>query len=200
MIAYLEGKLVVKSPTQLILDVNGIGYSVRIPLSSFDKLGDQGSVTRILTYQYVREDTLQLYGFATEAEKDLFELLISVSGIGPKMGLGILSCISVNDFQESVANEDLDILTSISGVGRKTAQRLIVELKEKLTGLEIGAVRKVSDKKRSELLLQEEAIKALVSLGFNKFKAKEAVTKAKEETGDTPRLEDLIKRSLRYAR
>lgn len=200
MIAYLEGKLIEKSPTHLILDVNGIGYSVKIPLSSFDRLGDQGSVTRILTYQYVREDALQLYGFATVPEKDLFELLISVSGIGPKMALGILSCIAVEDFQKSVACEDLDILTSISGVGRKTAQRLIVELKEKLTGLDLGTEPKASYKKSSEFMLQEEAIKALVSLGFNKLKAKEAVKKAREETKGTPALEDLIKRSFRYAR
>jgi len=175
VIAYLQGKLVEKNPTQLILDVNGIGYSVKIPLSSYDKLGDEGSLTRILTYQYVREDALQLYGFATEAEKELFELLISVSGVGPKMALGILSCISVEDFQNSVACEDLDMLTSISGVGKKTAQRLIVELKEK-------------------------AVKALVSLGFNKLKAREAVQKAQEETKETLALEDLIKKSFRYAR
>jgi len=200
VIAYLEGKLIEKSPTHLILDVNGIGYSVKIPLSSFDRLGEQGSVTRILTYQYVREDALQLYGFATEAEKDLFELLISVSGIGPKMALGILSCIAVEDFQRSVACEDLDILTSISGVGRKTAQRLIVELKEKLAGLDLGTEPKASHKKSSEFILQEEAIKALVSLGFNKLKAKEAVKKAKEETKEILALEDLIKRSFKYAR
>ena len=200
MIAYLEGKLVEKNPTHLILDVNGIGYSVRIPLSSYDKLGDKGCLTRILTYQYVREDALQLYGFATGSEKDLFELLISVSGIGPKMALGILSCISVEDFQNSVACEDLDVLTSISGVGKKTAQRLIVELKEKLTGLELGAGGKISDKERSEFVLQEEAIKALVSLGFNKLKAKEAVKKAQDQTKEKLLLEDLIKRSLKYAR
>lgn len=200
MIAYLEGKLVKKSPTQLILDVNGIGYSVKIPLSSYDRLGDEGCAARILTYQYVREDVLQLYGFATEAEKDLFELLISVSGIGPKMALGVLSCISVEDFQRSVACEDLDILTSISGVGRKTAQRLIVELKEKLAGFDLDPRRKVSDAKRSEFLLQDQAIRALVSLGFNKVKAREAVKKARDETEDAPALEDLIKRSLRYAR
>ncbi len=200
MIAYLEGKLVEKNPTELILDVNGVGYSVRIPLSSYDRLGDEGSVTRILTYQYVREDALQLYGFATEPEKDLFELLISVSGIGPKMALGILSCISVEDFQNSVACEDLDILTSISGVGKKTAQRLIVELKEKITGLESGADKRTAGKKKPELLLQEEAVKALVSLGFNKLKAREAVKKAQQETEETLPLEDLIKRSFRYAR
>jgi Holliday junction DNA helicase RuvA len=200
VIAYLQGKLVEKNPTQLILDVNGIGYSVKIPLSSYDKLGDEGSLTRILTYQYVREDALQLYGFATEAEKDLFELLISVSGVGPKMALGILSCISVEDFQNSVACEDLDMLTSISGVGKKTAQRLIVELKEKLTGFELGGGRKLTGRKRSEFLLHEEAVKALVSLGFNKLKAREAVQKAQEETKGTPALEDLIKKSFRYAR
>ena len=200
MIAYLEGKLVEKSPTQLILDVNGIGYLVKIPLSSYDRLGEKGCVTRILTYQYVREDALQLYGFATESEKGLFELLISVSGIGPKIALGILSCISVEDFQNSVACEDLDMLTSISGVGKKTAQRLIVELKEKLTGLELGQGREIGNKKRVEFLVQEEAVQALFSLGFNKLRAKEAVKRAQEEIKGALTLEDLIKRSLKYAR
>ena len=205
MIAYLEGKLVDKSPTQLVLDINGVGYEVKIPLSTFDKLGENGSKAKILTYQYVREDTLQLFGFATIEEKNLFELLITITGIGPKTALGILSSISVNDFQRSIVSEDLDSLTSISGIGKKSAQRLIVELKEKIGGEEFRFKKDMSLKDRSELILVEEALKALVSLGFNKAQAKEAVNKAKSESDLKMHsqkklgLEELIKKALKYA-
>ena len=205
MIAYLEGKLVDKSPTQLVLDINGVGYEVKIPLSTFDKLGENGSKAKILTYQYVREDTLQLFGFATIEEKNLFELLITITGIGPKTALGILSSISVNDFQRSIVSEDLDSLTGISGIGKKSAQRLIVELKEKIGGEEFRFKKDMSLKDRSELILVEEALKALVSLGFNKAQAKEAVNKAKSESDlkmhsqKKLRLEELIKKALKYA-
>lgn len=205
MIAYLEGKLVDKSPTQLVLDINGVGYEVKIPLSTFDKLGENGSKAKILTYQYVREDTLQLFGFATIEEKNLFELLITITGIGPKTALGILSSISVNDFQRSIVSEDLDSLTSISGIGKKSAQRLIVELKEKIGGEEFRFKKDMGLKDRSELILVEEALKALVSLGFNKAQAKEAVNKAKSESDLKMHsqkklgLEELIKKALKYA-
>jgi Holliday junction DNA helicase RuvA len=205
LIAYLEGRLVDKSPTQLVLDINGVGYEVKIPLSTFDKLGENGSKAKILTYQYVREDTLQLFGFATIEEKNLFELLITITGIGPKTALGILSSISVNDFQRSIVSEDLDSLTSISGIGKKSAQRLIVELKEKIGGEEFRFKKDMGLKDRSELILVEEALKALVSLGFNKASAKEAVGKAKSESNLKMHsqkklgLEELIKKALKYA-
>lgn len=199
MIAYLEGRLVEKSPTQLVLDINGVGYEIKIPLSTYDKLGEDGSKAKILTYQYVREDTLQLFGFATPEEKNLFELLITITGIGPKTALGILSSISVNDFQRSIVSEDLDSLTNISGIGKKTAQRLIVELKEKISGEEFRFKKDIGFKERSELILVEEAIKALISLGFNKAQAREAVKKAKGESEKKLKLEELIKKALRYA-
>jgi len=199
LIAYLEGRLVEKSPTQLVLDINGVGYEIKIPLSTYDKLGEDGSKAKILTYQYVREDTLQLFGFATPEEKNLFELLITITGIGPKTALGILSSISVNDFQRSIVSEDLDSLTNISGIGKKTAQRLIVELKEKISGEEFRFKKDIGFKERSELILVEEAIKALISLGFNKAQAREAVKKAKGESEKKLKLEELIKKALRYA-
>jgi Holliday junction DNA helicase RuvA len=138
LIAYLEGKLVEKSPTRLIVEVNGVGYSVDIPVSTYSNLAETGDTVRVLTCQQVREDELKLYGFSTKPEKDLFELLINVNGVGPRMALSILSCIPVADFQRSVLQEDLDILTAISGVGKKTAQRLVVELKEKLSKMDLG--------------------------------------------------------------
>ena len=110
MIAYLEGRLIEKNPTQLILEVNGVGYCVNIPISTYERIGDPGSQVKIITYQYVREDCLQLYGFFTPEEKSLFENLISVNGVGPKMGLGILSFISVDDFHKAIMDEEIDFL------------------------------------------------------------------------------------------
>lgn len=199
MIAYLEGKLVEKTPTELVLDVGGIGYHLQIPLSTYERLGEDGSRTKILTYQYVREDAFKLFGFATLEEKSLFELLLSVSGIGPKIALGILSCISVDDFNRFITLEDLDSLTGISGIGKKTAKRLIVELKDKIDRdfkLEKGIIFK----NRVKLDLAEQAINALISLGFTKYQAKEAVKNAIEKAQKKLGLEELIKQALKCSK
>jgi Holliday junction DNA helicase RuvA len=200
LIAYLEGKLIEKNPTHLILDINGIGYSVNIPVSSYSHLGETGEIVKILTYQHVREDELKLYGFSTKPEKDLFELLISVNGVGPKVALGILSSISVEDFQRSILEEDLDVLTHISGVGKKIAQRLIVELKEKLIKVDLRVEKGVEVREKIGVSVEDEAVMALVSLGYNKFDAKKAVEKVKSESKETLPIEELIKRALKYAK
>jgi Holliday junction DNA helicase RuvA len=200
LIAYLEGKLIEKNPTRLILDVNGIGYSVNIPVSSYANIGEIGKIIKILTYQHVREDELKLFGFSTKPEKDLFELLISVNGVGPKVALGILSSISVEDFQRSVLEEDLDVLTHISGVGKKTAQRLIVELKEKLTKVDLRAEKGVEAKERIGVSIEDEAVLALVSLGYNKFDARKAIEKVNSESEESLPIEELIKKALKYAK
>ena len=200
MIAYLEGKLIEKNPTHLILDVNGVGYSVNIPVSSYTNIGEIGETAKVLTYQHVREDELKLYGFSTKPEKDLFELLISVNGVGPKVALGILSSISVEDFQRSVLEEDFDVLTHISGVGKKTAQRLIVELKEKLTKIDLRAEKGVEVKERIGVSVEDEAVLALISLGYNKFDARKAIEKVNTESEEGLPIEELIKRALKYAK
>ena len=200
MIAYLEGKLIEKNPTHLILDVNGVGYSIYIPVSSYANVGEAGETVKVLTYQYVREDELKLFGFSTKPEKDLFELLISVNGVGPKVALGILSSISVEDFQRSVLEEDLDVLTHISGVGKKIAQRLIVELKEKLTKVDLRVEKGVEVREKIGVSVEDEAVFALVSLGYNKFDAKKAVEKANLEAEESLPIEELIKRALKYAK
>ena len=199
MIAYLEGKLIEKNPTHLILEVNGVGYSVNIPVSSYASVGEVGQTVKVLTYQYVREDELKLYGFSSHQERDLFELLISVNGVGPRVALGILSSISVEDFQRSVLAEDLDVLTHISGVGKKTAQRLIVELKEKLGKVDLG-IEKAVEVKEGIGIPAEEAVLALVSLGYNKLDARKAVQKANSESEESLPIEELIKRALKYAK
>jgi Holliday junction DNA helicase RuvA len=200
LIAYLEGKLIEKNPTHLILDVNGVGYSVNIPVSSYSHLGEIGVTVKVLTYQHVREDELKLYGFSSRQEKDLFELLISVNGVGPKVALGILSSISVENFQRSILEEDLDVLTHISGVGKKTAQRLIVELKEKLSKVDLGVEKGVEIKERIGASVEDEAVLALVSLGYNKFDARKAVGKVKSESEESLPIEELIKRAFKYAK
>src|SRR5260370_30031108 len=133
MITFLHGKLVEALPTQVVVDVNGIGYEALIPLSSFDKLPQPGGDVKLLTQLIVREDAHVLYGFASAAERDLFRLLINtVSGIGPRTALNILSGISVTAFRGAVANSEFKVLSQISGVGKKTAERIVVELKDKI--------------------------------------------------------------------
>jgi len=197
LIAHLEGILVEKNPTQLILEVNGVGYCVNIPISTYERIGEPGSRVKIITYQYVREDCLQLYGFFTPEEKSLFEILISVNGVGPKTGLGILSFISVGDFQRAIVEEELDFLRNIPGIGKKTAQRLVVELKEKLGKLEFKKDMKLKSKEQAEAGVIQEAILALISLGYNRFEAKKIIEKGKEGIKGKLTVEELIKRALR---
>lgn len=200
MIAYLEGKLIEKSPTLLILEVNGVGYSVNIPVSTYSILGETGNMVKILTHQHVREDELKLYGFSTKPEKELFELLISVNGVGPRLALSILSCVSVNQFQRSVIQEDLDVLTTIAGVGKKKAQRLIVELKEKLSKVDLGERKELKDKEAAVAPAHEEAVMALVSLGYTKPDARKALERVTREEKEALPVEELIKRALKYTR
>jgi Holliday junction DNA helicase RuvA len=155
---------------------------------------------KVLTCQQVREDSLKLYGFSTKPEKELFELLINVNGVGPKLALSILSCIPVGEFQRSVLQENLDALTAISGVGKKTAQRLIVELKEKLSKVDLGERREFKEEEMGVAPAHEEAILALVSLGYTKPDAKKALEAVLRETKEALPVEELIKRVLKYAR
>ena len=132
MIAQLEGSISEKTPTQIIVDVSGVGYELLIPISTFDKLEEVGSKVKLLTYLHVREDILQLFGFSTLKEKMMFTHLISVAGIGPKLALGILSGRTVEDLTRNIVNGDTENLTQLSGVGKKTAQRIVLELRDKL--------------------------------------------------------------------
>jgi Holliday junction DNA helicase RuvA len=200
LIAYLEGKLIEKNPTHLILEVGGVGYSVNIPVSTYSNLVETGETVKVLTYQHVREDELKLYGFSTKPEKGLFELLISVNGVGPRLALSILSCVSVNEFQRSVLQEDLDSLTTIAGVGKKKALRLIVELKEKLGKIDLGVKKDLEEKETVSVSAQDEALSALVSLGYTKPDAKKALERVIKDIDEVLPVEELIKRALKYAR
>jgi len=193
MISYLEGRLETKSPTQIVLGVNGVGYLVRIPLSTYERLGEIGEKVRVLTYLHLRQDAVQLYGFFTRKERSLFESLIGISGIGPKLAQGILSGIGVDDFQGYVARGDVDSLVTIPGVGKKTAQRLVVELKEKFAG-EQWRERLTEERGRPE----EEALLALLSLGYKRGQAKRALEKVLTKARGPLPVEELIREALKY--
>lgn len=200
MIAYIQGIVSEKSPTRTVIDVNGIGYEILIPISSYDKIGAVGETSRLLTYQHVREDVLQLFGFSTPEEREMFLLLISISGIGPKSALGIISSISVKDLKQAIAHENITLLTAVPGIGKKTAQRIVVELKDKVdkmgttrdsvSGLPVTGSSQTAD----------EAMMALISLGYHKAIAEKAIVRALQEKNGTPgSLQELIKTALRYA-
>lgn len=197
MIASIRGTLISKSPTEVIIDTQGVGYSVSIPLSTFTTLGSLNAPITLLTYLHVREDLLQLYGFATEEERNIFKLLISVSGIGPKMGQTILSGITVPDLQHHIISGNLGALTAIPGVGKKLAERLVFELRDKIGRVESsGAFPPATTDKQSQV--RSETLMALTSLGYARPAAEKALLAALKETnGKELTVEDLIKASLR---
>jgi Holliday junction DNA helicase RuvA len=197
MISLLTGILKIKNPTEIVLDVHGVGYAVTIPLSTFEKLGDVGSNTTLLTHLYVREDAMQLFGFATNEERFFFKLLISVNGIGPKIAQGILSRIAVSDLKQHIAKENISALTAIPGVGRKTAERLVIELRDKVG--KVDATAPSMGPPDEEEKLRAEALLALTSLGYNRAVAEKALRHVLTEMkGEKISLQDLIKKALRY--
>lgn len=199
MIASIRGVLLAKSPTEVIVDTHGVGYSVNIPLSTYASLGGINSNITLLTYLHVREDALQLFGFATEEERGIFKLLISVSGIGPRMAQTILSGITVPDLKHHIASGNLGALTTIPGVGKKLAERLIFELRDKIAKVETSGVfpTPATDKQSQ---IRTEALLALTSLGYSRPVAEKALFSAlKELNGNDTGVEVLIKASLRHA-
>jgi len=198
MISFLHGKVVEALPTLVTLDVNGVGYDVLIPLSSFDKLPPPGRDVKILTQLVVREDAHILYGFMTSTERDLFRLLIhSVSGIGPKTALNILSGINVTTFRGAVASGDVKTLSQISGVGKKTAERIVVELRDKI-GM-AGAWEAASAQRALSPADQKinDAVLALIALGFKQIDAHDAIRNAQTSLGADAGVEDLVRACLK---
>jgi Holliday junction DNA helicase RuvA len=198
MISFLKGTLVESLPTQVTVDVRGVGYELLIPLSSYDKLPPAGGELRILTQLVVREDAHTLYGFMTAAERDLFRLLIgTVSGVGPKLALNILSGMNATAFRGAVANSDVKALSQINGVGRKTAERIIVELRDK-----VGAAGAWEAASAQHALSPEEqrindAVLALAALGYKPVDAHDAVRGAAALLGATATLEQLVRTALK---
>jgi len=198
VITFLQGKLLEALPTQVVVDVSGIGYEVLIPLSSFDKLPQPGNDVKLLTQLVVREDSHTLYGFATAAERDLFRLLINnVSGIGPKTALNILSGMNPVTFRGAVANGDVKALSQISGVGKRTAERIVVELRDKVGAA--GAWEASSAQRALSPADQKinDAVLALMALGFKQVEAHDAVRSAQGAQGKQATVEDLVRAALK---
>jgi Holliday junction DNA helicase RuvA len=198
MITFLHGKLVEALPTQVTVDVHGVGYEALIPLSSYDKLPHPGQEVKLLTHLVVREDAHTLYGFMTAGERELFRMLIgTVSGIGPKIALNILSGMNPTVFRGAVARGDVKALAQISGVGKKTAERIVVELKDKIGAP--GAWEAASAQHAPSVADQKiaDAVAALVALGYKQAEAHEMVRAAHTLLGPHAPLEDLVRASLK---
>ena len=197
MIAHIQGFLHFKSPEYLVIDVDGIGYQVHVPLSTFYDLPQLGSTVSLHIHTHVREDALQLYGFQSPEEKALFVLLISISGIGPRLAVNILSGISPAELVESLGQNNLARLISIPGVGRKTAERIMVELRDKVSSLSPGHDVTVTVKTAVNEAMFEDALSALLNLGYKKGVAQRAIENAGKQLEGEITLESLLKESLR---
>ena len=191
MIAHLRGRILKKGTQEAVIDVAGVGYGVTIPLSTFYRLGEVGTEASLLIHTHVREDALALYCFLTEEEQLLFERLLSVSGVGPKVALGILSGIEAPDLVEALRSSDVARLTRIPGVGKKTAERLVLELKDKMPARTAPLPEAASPGGAS----RDDLVSALVHLGYSRPEAERGVDKALRE-GKEARFEDLLRRSL----
>lgn len=198
MIAFVHGKLMDALPTQVTVDVQGMGYEVLIPLSSFDKLPTMGQEVKLLTHLVVREDAQVLYGFVTAAERDLFRLLIStVSGIGPKIALNALSGMSVTAFRGAVAAGDVKSLSQISGIGRKTAERIVVELRDKVGAASAWEAASAERGLSPADQRINDAVLALLALGYKPTEAHEAVRAVAAVLGPEALVEDLVRACLK---
>jgi Holliday junction DNA helicase RuvA len=202
MIAHLSGTLLSKQATSVILDVAGVGYEVTIPLSTFYDLEDTGSKVQLRIYTHVREDTLQLYGFKSVRERELFLRLISVSGVGPKLGITLLSGMSADEIISSIRTNNLARLTLVPGIGRKTAERLVIELRDKVASLssaeledEVGTAVGAAFAP-TEDTVRSDALSALQNLGYQRSSAEKAVTAAINEGAELT-VESVLRNSLR---
>jgi Holliday junction DNA helicase RuvA len=203
MIAHLSGTLLSKQPTSAIVDVGGVGYEVAIPLSTFYELGETGSPVQLRIYTHVREDALQLFGFKTARERELFLQLISVNGVGPSLAIKLLSGMNADEMIASIRTNNLVRLVAIPGVGRKTAERLVVDLRYKIAALsspaleeEFAAQAAAAGSPSSPDAMRDDAISALVNLGYQRAAAEKAVKTSADEGGELS-VELILRRSLR---
>jgi Holliday junction DNA helicase RuvA len=190
----VEGDLLKKDPGRALVMAGGIGYRVHIPTGTFENMGEVGQRVRLHTHLYVREDQLELFGFMAEEERDVFAVLLSVSGVGPRLALSILSALASARLAEAIESKDVELLSTISGIGKKTAQRLVVELAGKLP-----RIVAIGPGERPLRLAEEEAVKALVTLGYYPAVARKAVLRVIEEDGRKLDTEELVKRALSSA-
>ena len=195
MISYLRGKIAYKAPMQAVIDVGGVGYGMSISLVTYDQLPVLGEEVLLFTHMHVREDRMELFAFADEAEREVFEMLIGVSGIGPSLALTILSGMTLRDLQEAIVHERVSELTGIKGIGKRTAERLVLDLRDK-----VSLSADVSEDKRQDETgsdISEEAAMALMALGMTSSEARQTVRKAIERNGSDLTVQQLIKLALK---
>jgi len=191
LIALLRGRILEKHPQRVIVDVGGVGYDVQVPLSTFYGVGDAGSDVSLRVHTHVREDAIALFGFATPLELELFERLIAINGVGPRLALAVLSGIEPAELVRAVRLQDVARLTTIPGVGRKTAERIALELKDRLPkGLQVDVMKP----RAPEEELKDDVISALLNLGYQRAAAEKVIDKAAAEGGS---FQDVLKRALR---
>ncbi len=196
MIAFVEGVLEDKSPARAVLNVGGVGYEVLIPLSTYDRIPGSGATCRLLTHDYIKEDQHQLFGFVTQEELTMFTRLISISGIGPKLALSALSSLTVSDLIEAINQGDTARLSSISGVGKKVAERMVVELRDKMGAL----YSQFSDESGAAIggdTRFRDAVLALAALGYKAPDAQKMVQKSVSSVDDAMTVEDIIRLTLK---
>ena len=196
MIAHLRGKLLSKKASHVVIEAGGVGYGVSIPVSTFYELGDAGSDTALHIYTHIREDALALYGFRTEQEKSLFEKLIGVSGVGPKLAITILSGLETTELIPAIQKGNIERLVHIPGVGRKTAERLVLELKDKLANLVLETATSPAAPATTAGGVADDVLSALVNLGYARPAAENALREARAESPDGD-LDRLLRGSLR---
>jgi holliday junction DNA helicase RuvA len=195
MIAFLRGRVLDKHPNRIVMDVNGVGYELYVPLSTYYDVGDAGSEISLRVHTHVREDALQLFGFLTALEQQLFERLIAISGIGPKLAIAVLSGIESRELVASVRRADVARLTRIPGIGKKTAERIVLELKDRLADVaaaDAGATVEAASVDR----LRDDLVSALENLGYHRPLAEKAADAARARDGSTA-FEDALKSALR---
>lgn len=196
MIAYLKGKLVHKEPTHVVVEVNGVGYQVGISLHTFSEIKDREDI-KLATYLVVREDAHILYGFSSDSEKQMFQMLISVNGVGPSTALVVLSYLTPDELKSAIVNEDTNALQAVKGIGGKTAQRLVLELKDKLRKEALEETTGIGGNVRNTL--RSEALTALVTLGIGKAAAEKSIDTLLKRSGGAISLEELVKQALKTA-
>jgi len=190
MLEYITGKIAAKQPTHIVVDAGGMGFRLEIPVSTYNALGRPGDSVRLLTTLHIREDAWHIYGFATEEERSLFNLLMTVSGIGPKSGIAALSGMSAQQIRRAIASSDVDKLTLIPGVGKKTAQRIALELKDKVKSMPGDPLEQLPLDEASE-----EAVLALETLGYNRAQAERAVGRVMK-SGEEQSSDEILKQAL----
>lgn len=198
MIAYVSGTLAEKKPTVVVIDVQGLGYQLLIPTSTFEGLPAVGEAVRLYTVHHVREDAITLFGFATDGERQMFETMLSVSGVGPKLALAALSAMSPAELREHVLNGDATLLTNIPGVGRKTAERLVVELRDRVLRIDVAdGTAPLSGGSDVRAAARADALAALEALGFARAAAERNLRKVLRNHPGVQSAEELIRLALR---